>query len=139
MLLVLTASMRSILPIAFFLLSFSGHTQKIDSIFFHLYTDSLKKGVYNYINVDARLANGRYLPLSTDKIKFSSSSGTWDGNSLIIDPDYKGDSVWVKADLIENPALSKSIIIYLKKNLSAVPLKTEQEILDEIRRSKKGR
>ena len=33
--------------------------QKVDSIYFHLYTDSLKKGVYNYINVDARLQNGR--------------------------------------------------------------------------------
>ena len=30
----------------------SVNAQKVDSIYFHLYTDSLKKGTYNYINVD---------------------------------------------------------------------------------------
>ena len=36
--------------------------QKVDSIFFHLYTDSLKKGQYNYINIDGKLSDGRWMP-----------------------------------------------------------------------------
>lgn len=110
--------------------------QKIDSIYFHLYTDSLKKEVYNYINIDGKLSNGRYLPLGSDKIIFSSNTGNWDGNSVIIPAEYKGDSLWVKAILRDNPAIWKTIIIYLKKNLDQAILKTEQEILDEIKKKK---
>ncbi len=44
--------------------------QNIDSIYFHLYTDSLKKEVHNYINVDGLLQNGRYLPLDTSLSAF---------------------------------------------------------------------
>ena len=128
--------MRILFIIALIGLCKVGTAQKIDSIYFHLYTDSLKKEVYNYINVDGKLNNGRYLPLGADKIKFSSNTGNWDGNSVVIAPEYKGDSIWVKAVLIDNPAIWKTRIIYLKKNLNPENLKTEQEILDEIKKKK---
>ncbi len=54
--------------------------QKVDSIYFHLYTDSLKKGQHNYINVDGKLSNGRWQPLTSKDIQFSCSSASFEGN-----------------------------------------------------------
>jgi hypothetical protein len=62
--------------------SMAAHAQQVDSIYFHLYTDSLKKGVHNYINVDGKLSNGHWLPLTNKEIEFSSSTGKFEGNSL---------------------------------------------------------
>ena len=49
---------------------FLANAQKVDSIFFHLYTDSLKKGTHNYINVDGKLSNSRWHPFTEKEIKF---------------------------------------------------------------------
>lgn len=89
--------------------------QKYDSIYFHLYTDSLKKGVYNYINVDGKLPNGKFLPLGSDEVHFSSNYGNWDGNSLIIDSAYNRDSVVISAYLKAKPSLKLNTTIYIKK------------------------
>lgn len=113
--------------------------QKVEGIYFNLYTDSLKKGVHNYINVDGKLNNGRFAPLDGKQIIFSSSFGKWEGNDLIIDPSYKKDSVVVTAVLKDDASVTKSITIYLKKNLTPEKLKTEQEILDGLSKPKKKR
>jgi hypothetical protein len=89
--------------------------QKIDSIYVHLYTDSLKKGTYNYINIDGKLSNGRYLPLDTTDIIFYSSDGKFYGNSLYLPPDFPKDKVNIKAVLKSNPAMFKQFDIYIKK------------------------
>ncbi len=73
--------------------------QKVDSICFHLYTDSLKKGQYNYINVDGKLSNGRWLPLTSKEINFSCVSANFEGNDLIIPFDFGEKKVIVKAVL----------------------------------------
>lgn len=109
--------------------------QKVDSIYFHLYTDSLKKGVYNYINVDARLKNGHWFPLDNSQIEFSSNAGEWDGNNLIIPANYTGDSVFVTARFKEDEHLSKSITIYIKKGPDNIKVKTEQEVMDELKKN----
>ena len=54
--------------------------QKVDSIYFNLYTDSLKKGQHNYINIDGKLSNGRWQPLTSKDIQFSCSSANFEGN-----------------------------------------------------------
>ena len=128
----------SILTAVIFIINFPriAHAQKIEDIYFHLYTDSLKMGVYNYINVDGKLANGRFIPLSADEINFSCNTGKWDGNNLIIDSSYKKDSVVVTAVLIKEPAIEKKITIFMKKNLFGEKLKTENEILRELNKRK---
>ena len=118
-----------------FSVSLAVKAQKIESIYFNLYTDSLKKGVHNYINVDAKLTNGNYLPLTSKQITFWCNTGQWEGNDLIIDSSYKADSVVVKATVKDQPQLSKTITIYLKKRLDNPLLKTEAEILNN---KKKG-
>ncbi|MBC7588673.1 MAG: hypothetical protein H7178_09980 [Chitinophagaceae bacterium] len=113
--------------------------QKIESIYFNLYTDSLKKGVYNYINVDGNLSNGSFAPLDAKQLIFSSSYGKWDGNSLIIDSSYSKDSVVVTIVCRENASILKSTTIYMKKNLVPEKLKTEEEIIDGFSKPKKKR
>ncbi|OQP57002.1 hypothetical protein A3860_10555 [Niastella vici] len=110
--------------------SMAGHAQQVDSIFFHLYTDSLKKGTYNYINVDGKLSNGRWLPLTNKEIAFSASAGKFDGNSLVIDTAFRGESVTVKAVLKNNSTIWKETTIYIKKVEAVEKLRTVDEILN---------
>ena len=107
-----------------------GRAQKVDSIFFHLYTDSLKKGTHNYINVDGKLADGRWLPLTNKDIIFTASAGTFEGNSLVLEAGFKGDSVAIKAVLRNNPAIWREVIIHIKKFESTERLKTIDEIMN---------
>lgn len=131
--------MKYILLVSLFCWSANNASaQSVQQLYFNLYTDSLKKGTHNYINVDGKLSNGSFMPLDTKQIKLSSNYGKWDGNSLIIDSTYQKDSVVVTATLIANPSLQKSVTIYMKKITVEPPLKTEQEFLDELKRKKKG-
>jgi len=97
------------------LTAITGKAQTVDSICFHLYTDSLKKGTYNYINVDGKLSNDRWLPLTAKEISFSASAGRFDGNSLYIEPGFTAEKITVKAILKANPALFKETILFIKK------------------------
>ncbi len=109
------------------------HAQKVDSIFFHLYTDSLKKGTYNYINVDGKLSNGAWLPLTAKEIIFTTTAGKFEGNSLFIDRDCSEEKITVKAVLKENPALNKQVTIYIKKKDDNEKLKSADEVLHSRR------
>ena len=116
-----------------FLLTFSSvaKAQKIDSIYVDLYTDSLKKGEYNYININGKLPNGRYLPLDTAEIIFSSNEGKFFGNSLYLNPNFSKEKVTIKAVLKSNPAVYKQFDIWIKKIPNPTKLKTLDEILKE--------
>lgn len=114
-----------------------AHAQKIDSIYVNLYTDSLKKGTYNYINIDGLLSNGRYLPLDSSYIIFSASAGKFYGNSLFIDKDFKDEKVNIKVVLKQNPAIQKEFIMYIKRKPDDERLKTTEDILDEMRNKPK--
>ncbi len=125
--------MKKSLTIFFVLLALVGKAQSIESISFNLYTDSLKSGTYNYINIDGKYDDGRYLPLMSDEVTFSSSAGRWSGNSLFLDSSCKANSVVITACLKADPALKKKVTIYIKK-LSDPPLPTEQEVIDRMRK-----
>ena len=122
---------------ALFFISTFARAQKIDSIYVNLYTDSLKKGTYNYINVDGKLSNGNYLPLDSSHIIFWASEGKFDGNSLWIEKDFKYDKVLIKVVVRRNPQLSKEFTMYIKKKPDDEKLKTEEELLNEIKNSPK--
>jgi hypothetical protein len=107
--------------------------QTLDSIFFNLYTDSLKKGTYNYINVEGHFTDGTYLPLSNKELKFTASGGKFNGNSLFIDSAFADKKVWVKAVVIRNPRLAKEIDIYIK----TAPDNEKLPTMDEVMKSRK--
>jgi hypothetical protein len=95
-----------------------------------LYTDSLKKGTYNYINVDGLLSNGRFLPLDSSHLFFTASAGKFFGNSLQIDRDFTAEKVSIKVVLKSNPALHKEFVVYIKKKPDDENLKTVDEIFN---------
>ena len=104
--------------------------QQVDSIYVNLYTDSLKKGTYNYINVDGLMSNGKYLPLDSTHIIFTASAGRFYGNSLFIDKNFSADKVTIKAVLRNNPAIFKEFTIYFKIKPDSENLKTVDELLN---------
>ncbi|WP_052273319.1 hypothetical protein [Flavihumibacter solisilvae] len=116
-----------------------NNTQKIDSIAFHLYTDSLKKGVYNYINVDGLQSSGRWIPLTAQDIRLSCDYGRFEGNNLIIDSSCGRKMVNITAVYNRNPSLSKSITVYIKTLPDNEQLKTKEQILEEMSGKKKKR
>lgn len=115
------------------------NAQAIDSIFINLYYDSLKMNVHNYINVDAKLSNGSYIPLSAKEVNFTSDYGKWEGNSLLVDSSCKREFIQVQAQLKSNPQLKKSVIIYLKKVNEPVALPTTEELLEKWKREAKDK
>lgn len=112
-----------------FSVSLLAKAQKVDSIFFNLYTDSLKKQVHNYINIDGKLSNGTWLPLTEKDILFSSSAGKFEGNSLILDSCFTEKKVTIKAVLKSNPAIWREVTVYLKTTADNERLKTMDEVL----------
>jgi hypothetical protein len=135
--------MRKLIALFIFcVLSSGAFAQKIESIHVNLYTDSLKKGFYNYINVDGKTSSGEWLPLDSTTLKFTANTGRFKGNDLFIDSSYTADSVVVRAVLKANPTLWKEVVIYIRKRGFDEPLKSSEEILNDIRsnsRKKKGR
>ena len=112
------------------LFSLFAKAQKVDSIYFNLYTDSLKKQVHNYINIDGKFSNGTWLPLTEKDILFTSSAGKFEGNSLILDSACTEKKVTIKAVLKSNPAIWKEVTIYIKTTPDNERLKTMEEVLD---------
>ena len=106
--------------------------QKIDSLFFNLYTDSLKKGSWNYINVDAKLSNGKYMPLTTDQLEFKVSNGKLQGNSVWIDWTFPDDSVVVEVMLKKDPAVKRSITIWIKKKDEQLNAPVNDSLLQQL-------
>jgi hypothetical protein len=104
--------------------------QKVDSIYFHLYTDSLKKGQHNYINVDGKLSNGRWLPLTAKEILFSCPEAKFEGNELIIPEDFKAEKVTVKAILKSNPLLVIEKTIWIKTKPDDELLPTRDDVMN---------
>lgn len=133
--------MRKIIVVLSLILAANAvSAQKVDSIYFHLYTDSLKKGFYNYINVDGKLTDGSWAPLDSSQILFISDAGFFKGNDLFIDSSFTGDKVRIKAVLKTNPAIKKEVVIYIRKRGFDEPLKTDEEILNDMRKkSAKGK
>ena len=110
--------------------------QKIDSIYVNLYTDSLKKGTHNYINVDGLLSNGNYIPLDSTDIIFWASDGKFYGNTLLIDKDFRKEKVHLKVTLRKNPSLTKEFTMFIKKKEDNEHLKTTEELLEDLQNAK---
>ncbi len=126
--------MKYIFILLFSFSCFFARAQKIDSIYVNLYTDSLKKGTFNYINIDGKLSNGRYLPLDSTHVTLVASDGKFTGNDLWIPRDFSKDKVTIKAILLSDRSVCKTFIVHIKK-LPDPDLKTEQQILEEMKNS----
>ena len=119
-------------------IGFLSKAQKIDSIFFHLYTDSLKKGTHNYINVDGKTSDGKWKPLTAKDITFTASYGTFQGTELVLPDNPTVEKLTIKAILKSDPNLWKEITIWIKKKPDDELLPTTDEVLKN-KPSKKGK
>lgn len=113
--------------------------QKVDSLFFNLYTDSLKKGSWNYINVDARLSNGKYIPLTSDQLHFKISNGKLQGNSIWIDWDAAYHFIVVDVELKKDATIKKSITIWIKKKDEQLNAPVKDSLLQQINNRNKSK
>jgi hypothetical protein len=126
----LKAIVKKILPLFILsIIAISLKAQKVDSIYFHLYTDSLKKGTYNYINVDGKMSDGSWRPLTSKEIEFSSSLCEFSGNELVVPFDFKQEKITVKAVLKSNPAIRLERTIWIKKLPDPQILPTREDVL----------
>ena len=122
--------MKKYLLLIILAISFTGlKAQKIDSIYFHLYTDSLKKGQHNYINVDGKLSNGRWMPMTAKDVQFSCNEASFQGNELIIPANFSLEKVTVRVSLKSNPfvVIEKTIWIKIKPDGE---LPTKEQIMN---------
>ncbi|HRP33414.1 MAG TPA: hypothetical protein PKV73_16065 [Agriterribacter sp.] len=122
---------RLILVSVIFCMCVGVSAQKVDSIYFNLYTDSLKKGTYNYINVVGKLSNGNYRPLDSTQLLFSASYGKFFGNSLWIPFETEVEKVEIKVKTRHEPLQTLYRTIYIKKKADDEKLKTADEIMSE--------
>ena len=113
--------------------------QEVENIFVNLYTDSLKKGTYNYINIDGLLSSGRYTPLDSSQIIFWASDGKFYGNSLFIAKDFKKEKVLIKVTLKSNSSIAKEFTMFIKKKEDNEHLKTTEELMKELQNDSKGK
>ena len=123
------------LVLSLLFLPLASFSQKIDSIYVHLYTDSIRKGTLNYINIDG-LSRGHYIPLDTNHIQFHTSYGKFHGNNLELPVNCTVKNVTIKATLISDPHISKEFTIAIKQNEDP-PLKSQQEVLNEYKKKTK--
>lgn len=129
--------MKQILLSLFILCSLFTRAQKVESIYVNLYTDSLKKGTFNYINIDGRLSNGKYIPLDSTHLSFWCSAGKFHGNNLWIDSNISAEKVDIKVKVKGDPALAREFSIYIKQ-LPDPALKTMDELMNKPK-NKKGK
>lgn len=131
-------SLKSLLVLFFLLFTILAKAQKVEDIYVDLYTDSLKKGTYNYINIDGKLSTGKFVPLDSTNILFTSSDGKFSGNSLWLEPDFIKEKVSIKAVLKSNPSMYKEFTMYIKKKPDDEKLKTLEELMNESRANPKS-
>jgi hypothetical protein len=127
--------LKQTLLILFIFLAWQTRTRaqaQPDSIYFNLYTDSLKKGTHNYISVDGKYSNGRYLPLDSKAVNFTATAGRFEGNSLVLPIDFTEEKVTITATLKAKPQLTRTITLYIKKKADDEKLKTPEEILRDL-------
>lgn len=108
--------MKKFLLVGLLLAGFvSARAQTVDSFFINLYTDSLKKGTHNYINVDGKMTDGTWKPLTSKELTFATDYGKFDGNDLVLPENPSVKCVTVTVCLKNNPKKTEKIKIAIKQ------------------------
>jgi hypothetical protein len=93
----------------------SLHAQRVESIHFHLYTDSLKKGTHNYINVDGKMSDGSWKPLTAKELDLKTDYGKFEGNDLVLPDNPNVSKVTVIASLKSDKDKTRQVVIWIKQ------------------------
>lgn len=88
----------------------------LSSIRINNYTDSLKRGIHFYVNVEGIFNTGRIYPLDTARVRISSDAGQLIGQDLLIPvADSVTKRIAVKAVYRGNSSLTASSVIPVKQ------------------------
>ena len=61
------------------------------------------------------------------------------GNSLLVDPNFAGEKITIEVTCRKNAMLHKRFDMYIKKKPDNEQLKTEDELLNEMRNQRKSK
>lgn len=95
--------------------AFAQRRPQLKSVYFNLYTDSLKPVLNYYVNVEGQTISGNYLPLDTSDVILTANWGEMQGNAWVIPRVLLYDSVTFTAVSRQNPALHDRITIWMQK------------------------
>ena len=108
--------MKKLIYILFLMVAgWTAKAQQIESFYINLYTDSLKKGTHNYINVDGKMSNGSWKPLTSRELVFKTDYGKFEGNDLILPEQPTVEKVQVTVTLKSDASISKKVTIWIKQ------------------------
>jgi len=110
-----------------------------ESIRFNLYTDSIKKKVPFYLNVEGTFSNGKIYPLDTNMIHITASSGNVEGNTLQLSQKDTISTIKTVVSLKWDKTLEDSVIIPVKTHLKEVTLPSEDELFNKWGKSRRKR
>lgn len=116
-----------------FILGYQLSAQSIVDIRFNLYADSVKTTIDNYINVEAKLSDGRFIPLTSENIIFKSDYGYWEGNSLVLSKEKNIFKVNISAQLRDNPSKNISTTVYVQQYPDAGAFLSEENFMKNQR------
>ena len=77
------------------------------------------------------------MPLESTIVIVWESEGKFYGNNLWIDKDFKNEKVYIKVVLRGNPQISKEFTMYIKKKPDDEKLRTSDELLNDMDKSKR--
>lgn len=95
--------------------AFAQQRPRLKTVYFNLYTDSLKPVLNYYVNVEGQTISGNYLPLDTTDVTLRADWGEMRGNEWVIPRVLLYDSVTFTATSRANPALRDQITIWIQK------------------------
>lgn len=88
----------------------------LESIRFNHYTDSLKRGIHFYLNVEGAFSSGKIFPLDTSAVKFTADAGKLLGQDLLLNAnDATTRSITVTATSKKDTTMSVSSTIPVKQ------------------------
>ncbi len=76
------------------------------------------------------MSNGKWWPLTSKDLNFTTTVGKFEGNDLIIPWEFTGESLQITTTLKSNSTISKSITIWIKKLPDPEVLPTAEEIMN---------
>jgi hypothetical protein len=89
--------------------------EQLKRIYFNLYTDSIKTILDFYLNVEGEYRDGRFLPLDTSQVVFSTDQGSMRGNAWKPPAHIDFEKVHFEVRAKGRPELHDSITVWLKR------------------------
>ncbi len=112
----------------------------LQKIRFNLYTDSIKKRVPYYLNIEGVFSSHKVYPLDTSMLTFQVSNGELEKNILTITDKYqKIKQVKASAYFKLDSSINADVVIPIKTHIADPDLPSEGELLDRWKRKSRKR